>query len=105
MATDPMTNYYRQFAAFTDKLVDDMTARQAPKPTMSVDEMCEIVDRGTKRIERLEAILDAIEEEFDPQIYPQEVRDDFDAPDDAEVSVNITMGLWRRISRALNERG
>lgn len=47
-------------------------------------------------------VLDAIEESFDSQIYPQQKASDFDAPDDAEYTVNITAGMWRRISRLLS---
>jgi hypothetical protein len=52
---------------------------------------------------QLKAILDELEESFDKQIDPEQVREDYDAPDDREYSVNITAKQWRAFSRAMNE--
>lgn len=43
--------------------------------------------------------------EFDPQIYPEQAKEDFDAPDDREYNVNITAGLWRKLSQLTRQSG
>ena len=50
----------------------------------------------------LREALDAVEEAFDPQLYDQLRKVDFDAHPDDEFSVNITAKLWRQIGRALS---
>lgn len=49
------------------------------------------------------AALDEIEDCFDKQIYPQQVREGFGAPDDSVYAVTITAKQWRMISRALGK--
>ncbi|HEY0684707.1 MAG TPA: hypothetical protein VGD45_20390 [Steroidobacter sp.] len=49
------------------------------------------------------AILEELEASFDKQIDPEQVREDYDAPDDREYSVNITAKQWRAFSSAMNE--
>lgn len=51
----------------------------------------------------MRAILDELEDSFDKQIYPEQLREDFNAPDDREYSVNITAKQWRAFGRALSE--
>lgn len=51
----------------------------------------------------LKSILDELEESFDKQIDPEQVREDYDAPDDREYSVNITAKQWRAFSSGMNE--
>lgn len=46
-------------------------------------------------------ILDELEDSFDQQTYTEKSREDFDAPDDREYSVNITAKQLRAISAAL----
>jgi hypothetical protein len=48
-------------------------------------------------------ILDELEEAFDKEIYPEQVKEDFDALDEREYSVTITAKQWRAISRALSK--
>lgn len=38
---------------------------------------------------------------LDGQIYPDQVRDNFDAPDDCEYAVKITAKQWRSFGQAL----
>lgn len=47
------------------------------------------------------AILDELEGSFDEQTYQEKAREDFDAPDDREYSVNITAKQLRAISSVL----
>lgn len=49
------------------------------------------------------AILEELEESFDKQISPEQVLEDYDAPDDREYSVNITAKQWSAFSRAMSE--
>jgi hypothetical protein len=51
------------------------------------------------------AILDELEGAFDREIYPEQQKEDFDAPDDREYTVTITAKQWRAISRALSKAG
>lgn len=46
-------------------------------------------------------ILDELEGSFDEQTYSEKAREDYDAPDDREYSVNITAKQLRAISTAL----
>jgi hypothetical protein len=48
-------------------------------------------------------ILDELEEALDKEIYPEQVKEDFDALDEREYSVTITAKQWRAISRALSK--
>lgn len=48
------------------------------------------------------AVLDELEGTFDEQTYLEKMREDFDAPDDREYSVNITAKQLRAISKILN---
>lgn len=41
----------------------------------------------------LREALDAVEDALHPQIYPEQIKDDFDAPPDREYAVNITANL------------
>ncbi|MHB8817161.1 MAG: hypothetical protein ACYDAE_28385, partial [Steroidobacteraceae bacterium] len=47
--------------------------------------------------------LDELEAALDPVIYPQQKKQDFDAPDDHEYDVTITAKQWRAISAALTK--
>jgi hypothetical protein len=47
------------------------------------------------------AVLDDLEDTLDKQIYPQQQKQDFDAPDAFEYAVTITAKQWRAIGRAL----
>ena len=49
----------------------------------------------------LEKIFGEFEERLDEQIYPEQVKDDFDAPDDRIYELTITAGLWRRFGKAM----
>jgi hypothetical protein len=51
------------------------------------------------------AVLDELEGAFDKDIFPEQSKDDFDAPDDREYSVTITAKQWRAIGRALSKAG
>lgn len=51
----------------------------------------------------LKAILEELEDSFDKQISPEQVREDYDALDDREYCVNITAKQWREFCRAANE--
>lgn len=51
----------------------------------------------------MKAVLDELEEAFDRDIYPEQKKEDFDAPDDREYSVTITAKQWRAMTRALNK--
>jgi hypothetical protein len=53
----------------------------------------------------MQAILEELEEAFDKEIYPEQVKEDFDAPDDREYSVTITAKQWRAMNRALSKAG
>jgi hypothetical protein len=53
----------------------------------------------------MRAILNELEDAFDKEIYPEQVKEDFDAPDGREYSVTITAKQWRAISRALTKAG
>lgn len=48
-------------------------------------------------------ILDELEGCFDKEIEPEQVKEDYDAPDDREYTVTITAKQWRAISRALTK--
>lgn len=48
-------------------------------------------------------ILDELEGCFDKEIYPEQVKEEFDALDDREYCVNITAKQWRAVSRALSK--
>jgi hypothetical protein len=48
------------------------------------------------------AVLRDLEAGLDEQIYPQQLAQDFDAPDDFEYGVNLTAKQWRAICRVLN---
>ena len=48
-------------------------------------------------------VLDDLEDALDDQIYPLELREDFNASDDREYRVLLTAKLWRAIGRALNQ--
>jgi hypothetical protein len=48
-------------------------------------------------------ILDELEGAFDKEIYPEQLKEDFDAPDDREYSVTITAKQWRALSRAVEK--
>lgn len=52
---------------------------------------------------QLKAILEELEDSFDKQIEPEQLREDYDAPDDREYCVNITAKQWRTFCRAANE--
>ncbi len=52
-------------------------------------------------VRAMRAALEAVEIALDPQIYPEQVKDDFEAPDDRAYTVTITADLWRQIGRAL----
>jgi hypothetical protein len=45
--------------------------------------------------------LSDIEGILDKQIYPAQLRDNFDAPDDCEYAVTITAGQWRQFCQAI----
>lgn len=47
-------------------------------------------------------ILDQLEGRFDEEIYPEQLKEDFNAPDDREYSVTITAKQWREVSKALS---
>jgi hypothetical protein len=49
------------------------------------------------------AVAEELEEAFDKDIYPEQVKEDFDAPDDREYSVTISAKQWRALSRAITE--
>lgn len=49
------------------------------------------------------AILDELESSFDEQTWDEKKREDFDAPDDREYSVNITAKQLRAISAAVTK--
>lgn len=49
------------------------------------------------------AILEELEDSLDQQTFDERKREDFDAPDDREYSVNITAGQLRAISTVLNK--
>lgn len=49
------------------------------------------------------AILEELENTFDEQTYIEKARENFDAPDDREYSVNITAKQLRAISAALSK--
>lgn len=49
----------------------------------------------------MKAVLDDLEESFDKEIYPEQVKEDFDAPDDREYSVTISAKQWRALGRAI----
>lgn len=51
----------------------------------------------------MHAILDELENQFDDAIFPEQKKEDFDAPDDREYSVTITAKQWRAINRALSK--
>jgi hypothetical protein len=51
----------------------------------------------------MRAILDELEDSLDKQIYPEQAKEDFDAPDDREYTVTITAKQWRAIGRALSK--
>jgi hypothetical protein len=51
----------------------------------------------------MHAILDELEATFDKEIYPEQVKEDFDAPDDREYTVTITAKQWRALGRALGK--
>lgn len=47
------------------------------------------------------AIVEELEEAFDKDIYPEQKKEDFDAPDDREYSVTVTAKQWRALTRAV----
>jgi hypothetical protein len=49
------------------------------------------------------AALSEIEGALDKQIYPEQVRDNFDAPDDCEYAVTITAKQWRTFGQAVTQ--
>jgi hypothetical protein len=49
------------------------------------------------------AILHELEGAFDEEIYPEQVKEDFDALPEREYSVTITAKQWRAISQALTK--
>lgn len=51
----------------------------------------------------MHAVLDELEDSFDTQIHPEQAKEDFDAPDDREYTVNITAKQWRALRRALSK--
>lgn len=51
----------------------------------------------------LEEVLDELEGAFGEQTYAERSREELDAPDDREYSVNITAKQLRAISRALSK--
>jgi hypothetical protein len=51
------------------------------------------------------AVLDELEGAFDKEIYPEQCKEDFDAPDDREYTVTITAKQWRALGRALSKAG
>lgn len=52
-------------------------------------------------LESAYASLSDIEGAFDKQINPEQVRDNFDAPDDCEYAVTITAKQWRLFGQAV----
>lgn len=50
-------------------------------------------------------ILDILEDRFDKEIYEEQKKEDFDAPDDREYSVTITAKQMRMISLILGKEG
>lgn len=46
-------------------------------------------------------ILDELEGCFDEEIFPEQVKEDFDALPEREYSVTITAKQWRALGRAL----
>lgn len=49
------------------------------------------------------AILDELEDSFGKEIYPEQKKEDFDAPDDREYTVTITAKQWRALGHALGK--
>lgn len=70
----------------------------------SGDAVCVPVEfaRGQERtiVKLVEALTD-VEMIIDEQIYDEQVKEDFDAPDDREYSINLTAKQVRAISAAL----
>lgn len=51
----------------------------------------------------MHAVLDELEDCFDREIYPEQAKEDFDAPDDREYTVTITAKQWHALGRVLNK--
>ncbi len=45
-------------------------------------------------------MLGELEECLDAQIYPEQVKDDFDAPDDRLYELTMTAGQWRMLAKS-----
>lgn len=93
---------------------ENTKAGKADKFSMPADEFDAALNKIAKELgpiarpdatPDMRAILEELEDAFDKEIYPEQVKEDFDAPDDREYSVTITAKQWRAISRALTKAG
>ncbi len=58
------------------------------------------IGRLTAALELTVGMLGELEECLDAQIYPEQVKDDFDAPDDRLYELTMTAGQWRMLAKS-----
>ncbi len=58
------------------------------------------IGRLKSALELTVGMLGKLEESLDAQIYPEQVKDDFDAPDDRIYELTMTAGQWRMLAKA-----